>query len=82
MIRRVSMFLPALFVLVFTFCLVVSMSAPVVADPPACCHVVNVCEDIVYHGECPRIDGICYCNLIVSYCDGPPAACIPPPVAP
>ncbi|TFH57889.1 MAG: hypothetical protein E4G91_10190 [Candidatus Zixiibacteriota bacterium] len=79
MARRLSMLLPALFVLVFAFCLVVSMQTPAVAGPPACCQVVNVCDGYIIHGECPRIDGICKCYLVVSYCDGAPAPCPIPP---
>ena len=77
MVRKLSLVLPAIFVLVFAFCLVVSMQSSVVAGPPDCCHIVNNCDGVLFHGECPRIDGVCQCNLVVNYCDPPPQACEP-----
>jgi hypothetical protein len=76
MVRKLSMVLPALFVLVFAFCLVVSMHSPVGAAPSQCCRVCNVCDGVRFCGECPRINNICVCTLTVSYCVGPPKDCV------
>ncbi|MEW6412080.1 MAG: hypothetical protein AB1483_06340 [Candidatus Zixiibacteriota bacterium] len=75
MARKLSLVLPALFVLVFAFCLVVQMHSPAEAEP-LCCYVVNVCDGIVYQGCCPRIDKVCRCDVVVDYCPpGPPLEC-------